>query len=140
MILFPMLATISVSGAALYFIYQPMPLADLSLMFLVGALGLLGQFCVLSGFRLAPATFIGPMQYSQIIWAILFGYLFFNEAVDKWVIIGSLITVASGIAMIWRERQVSKVKANINTRNARMVGAPMIKAKEADTQDNEDWL
>jgi len=123
MILFPMLTTISVSGAALYFIYQPMPLADLSLMFLVGALGLLGQFCVLSGFRLAPATFIGPMQYSQIIWAILFGYLFFNEAVDKWVVIGSLITVASGIAMIWRERQVSKVKA-----------------KEADTQNNEDWL
>lgn len=129
MILFPLLATIFVSGAALYFVYQPMPLIDLALMFLVGALGLLGQYSVLTGFRLAPAAYIGPMQYSQIVWAILFGYVFFNESIDIWVVVGSLITVISGVAIIIRERAVSKIKPNINTRNARMVGAPMMKQR-----------
>ena len=136
MILFPLLATIIISGSALYFVYKPMPLNDLALMFLVGALGLLGQYSVLTGFRMAPAAYIGPMQYSQIVWAILFGYVFFNESIDRWVVVGSLITVLSGVAIIWRERAVSKVQANLKTRNARMVSAPMM--KQAKVED--DWL
>ena len=135
MIVFPLLATIFVSGAALPFVYQPMPVTDLGLMFLVGALGLLGQYSVLNGFRHAPAAFVGPMQYSQIVWAIIFGYLFFNESIDRWVIVGSAITILSGVAIIWRERSVSKVQANLKTRNARMVGAPMIKSSEAQKRD-----
>lgn len=137
MILFPLLATIIVSGSALYFVYTPMPLSDLSLMFLVGALGLLGQYLVLSGFRLAPAAYIAPMQYSQIVWAILFGYIFFGESIDIWVVVGSLITVLSGIAIILRERAVSKVQANLNTRNARMVGAPAMKQVEAENSEDK---
>jgi len=135
MILFPLLATIIVSGSALYFVYKPMPLIDMALMFLVGALGLLGQYSVLSGFRMAPAAYVGPMQYSQIVWAILFGYVFFNESIDQWVIVGSLITVISGVAIIWRERTVSKVQANLKTRNARMVGAPMMRHAKNDLNE-----
>ena len=138
MIVFPLLATILVSGAALYFVYKPMPVTDLGLMFLVGALGLLGQYSILSGYRIAPAAYIGPMQYSQIVWAIIFGYVFFNEQVDQWVLIGSSITVLSGVAIIWRERSVSDVQANLKTRNGRMVGAPMMKTDE--NKDDEDWL
>ncbi len=133
MILFPLLTTILVTGVALYFVYEPMSLKHLAMMFMVGALGLLGQYCNLSGFRLAPATYIAPMQYSQIIWAIIFGYLFFDEAIDQWVIIGSLITVASGIGIILRERKVSKIQANLKTRNGRMVGAPLMKPRETDS-------
>ncbi len=137
MILFPLLATILVSGVALVFVYKPMPLEHLGMMFLVGALGLLGQYCILMGFRNAPAAYVAPMQYSQIIWAILFGYLFFSETVDVWVIVGSAITIASGIGMILRERQVSKVKANLKTRNGRVVGAPLMKPREA--EGSQDW-
>lgn len=135
MIVFPMLATILVSGAALFVVYQPMPLVDLGAMFLVGALGLLGQYSILTGYRLAPAAFVAPMQYSQIVWALLFGYLFFDESVDKFVIIGSAITIFSGIIIIWRERRVSKVQANLKTRNTRPIGGPMIKQSEADSKN-----
>ena len=84
---------------------------------------------------MAPAAYVGPMQYSQIIWAILFGYVFFDESIDKWVVIGSLITVLSGVAIVWREHAVSKVQANLNTRNARMVGAPMMKSAKSEEED-----
>ncbi len=132
MILFPLIATILVTGCALYFVYKPMPIEHLGIMFLIGALGLLGQYCNLSGFRHAPAAYVAPMQYSQIIWAIFFGYVFFNEPIDQWIIIGSLITIASGVGMILRERKVSKVQANLNTRNGRAVVAPLMKTREAD--------
>jgi S-adenosylmethionine uptake transporter len=135
MIIFPLLATILVSGVALIFVYKPMPLSDLSLMFLVGALGLLGQYMVLRGYRMAPAGFIAPMQYSQIIWAILFGYLFFQEQIDRWVIVGSLITIFSGVIILWRELKVSKVQANLNTRNTRSFGAPMMKNSELEDSE-----
>ncbi len=132
MILFPLLATILFTGASLYFVYKPMPLEHLAMMFCVGALGLVGQYCILTGFRNAPAAYVAPMQYSQIIWAMLFGYLFFNESVDHWVLIGSAVTIASGIGIILRERAVSKIQANLNTRNGRAVGAPLMKHSESE--------
>ncbi len=138
MILFPLLATIFVSGIALIFVYKPMPLPHLGMMFLVGGLGLLGQYCVLMGFRNAPAAYIAPMQYSQIIWAIVFGYLFFAESIDVWVIVGSLITIASGIGMIIRERQVSNVRANLNTRNGRVVSAPLMTPTETERKTKRE--
>lgn len=134
MILFPLLANILVAGCALYFVYKPMPLIDLGTMFLVGLLGLIGQYFVLVGYRSSPAAFVAPMQYSQIVWAILFGYVFFNETVDVWVIVGSSVTILSGVAIIWREHTVSKVQANLNTRNSRVVGAAMMQSKESEEQ------
>lgn len=126
MILFPLLGTIIVSGIALIFVYKPMPLHHLGMMFLIGGMGLFGQYCIISGFKYAPAAYVGPMQYSQIVWAILFGYLFFDESVDVWAIVGSSLTIFSGIGIVLRERKVSKVQANINTRNSRAIGAPLI--------------
>jgi drug/metabolite transporter (DMT)-like permease len=140
MIIFPLLANILVAGSALYFVYQPMPLGDLAVMFLVGVLGLVGQYFVLRGYRGAPAAYVAPMQYSQIVWAILFGYVFFGETVDRWVLLGSSITIMSGVVIIWRERMVSKVQANLNTRNSRMVGAAMIQSIESETRDAEEIL
>jgi S-adenosylmethionine uptake transporter len=140
MIMFPLLANIFVAGGALYFVYQPMPLIDLAVMFLVGVLGLVGQYFVLSGYRGAPAAFVGPMQYSQIVWAIIFGYVFFGESIDRWVVVGSAITILSGVVIIWRERTVSKVQANLNTRNSRMVGAALIESAETDTETDRDTL
>ncbi|PWQ95969.1 DMT family transporter [Leucothrix arctica] len=123
LMLFPMLTTILVTGCILPFVYKPMPLADLGIMFMIGALGLTGQLFNLFAYKSSPAAFIAPMQYSQIIWAVIFGSLFFNEVADKWEMIGSAVTVFSGVMIIWREVVVSKIQPTLNTRNTRMVGA-----------------
>ena len=135
MILFPLLANIALSGVALYFVYQPMPLIDLGLMFLIGVLGLTGQYFVLQAYRMAPAAYVAPMQYSQIVWAMILGYIFFNESIDRWVVIGAAITIFSGVMIIWREASVSKNKPTLSTRNTRIVSAPTMKIKEND----EEW-
>ena len=133
LIIFPLIANILFTGSMLYFVYKPMPLNDMALMFLIGTLGLAGQYLVLSAYRSAPAAFVAPMQYSQIIWAIIFGLLFFGESIDRFVIIGSCVTVASGLLILWREtRSSSSIKPNLNTRNTRMVMAALMKSKGSD--------
>jgi len=132
LIIFPLIANILVTGSMLYFVYQPMPLNDLALMFLIGTLGLTGQLLVLLAYRSAPAGLIAPTQYSQVIWAILLGSLFFGESIDGFVILGSAITVASGLLILWRETHASSIKPNLSTRNTRMVMAALLKTRESD--------
>jgi hypothetical protein len=62
---------------------------------------------------------------------------FFGETVDRWVLLGSTITIMSGVIIIWRERVVSKVQGNLKTRNSGMVGAAMIESIESETRDAE---
>jgi len=109
-----------------------MPLNDLALMFLIGTFGLTGQLLVLFAYRSAPAGLIAPTQYSQIIWAIILGSLFFGEKIDIYVLLGSAITVASGLLILWRESLASSTKPNLNTRNTRMVIAALMKTKETE--------
>jgi len=133
LIIFPLIANILFTGSMLYFVYKPMPFNDMALMFLIGTLALAGQFLVLSAYRSAPAALVAPIQYSQIIWAIIIGSLFFGETIDGFVIIGSCVTVASGLLILWRETQnPSSTKPNLNTRNSRMVMAALIKTRGSD--------
>ena len=43
------------------------------------------------------------MQYSQIIWAAVYGALFFDEFPDQWTIIGTSVIICSGIYIVMRE-------------------------------------
>ncbi len=134
MILYPLLTSILVTGCILPFVYKPMPLQDLGVMFLIGVFAQIGQLCIVFAYRNASAGFIAPMQYSQIIWAVIFGSLFFNETVDQWVIIGASITILSGLLILWREAKISKVRPNLRTRNTRMVSAAPSPVRESDPQ------
>ena len=67
-------------GIALQYTYEPMPLSDLRISFLIAVLGLIATFFVIAAYRIGEAAIVAPMQYSQIIWASLFGYFLFDES------------------------------------------------------------
>lgn len=52
----------------------------------------------------APAAVIGPTQYSQMLWAILFGYLIFGDKVDLPMLVGIVLIIGSGLLTLARER------------------------------------
>lgn len=135
MILFPLLTSIFVTGAVLPFVYQPMALQDLGVMFLIGSLGLAGQLLLINAYRASNAALIAPMQYSQMVWAVFYGTLFFGESIDRYVIIGALVTVASGILIVWRESRSGGVQPTLRSRNSRMV-----MAAPAPSADYQDWV
>jgi len=103
LMLYPMVLTFFAMGAVMPFVYVPMSVTDLGLTAVMAFLGMLGALGTIAAYRLAPAVIVAPMQYSQIIWAALYGWLFFNETVDLYTAIGSAVIISSGIYIVLRE-------------------------------------
>ncbi|WP_434052879.1 MAG: DMT family transporter [Roseibium sp.] len=129
LILFPMLLSMLVMSMTLPVVYVPVTLPDLGLMAVVGFLSVLAQLCILGAYRAAPAAFVAPLQYSQILWATLFGALFFAETPDRYVAIGSSVIILSGMFVVWRESRenVSEKTPVLRTANPRVDTGPQPK-------------
>lgn len=48
-------------------------------------------------FRTADASVVSPFLYTEMIWAVLFGYLLFGDGLDVWMIAGTGVIIASGL-------------------------------------------
>jgi S-adenosylmethionine uptake transporter len=103
LMLYPMVLSFFAMGVALPFVYVPMPVEHLALTAVMAFLGMLGALCIIAAYRTAPAIIVAPMQYSQIIWAAVYGYVFFNESIDFYTGVGTLVIIASGIYIVLRE-------------------------------------
>jgi S-adenosylmethionine uptake transporter len=89
LMLYPMVLTFFATGAVMPFVYEPMPVEHLALTAVMAFLGMVGALGIIAAYRAAPAVIVAPMQYSQIIWAVLYGWLFFNESVDFYTAVGA---------------------------------------------------
>ena len=78
LLLYPMMANFVIMAAALPFVYVPMPIEHLGLMCLVAALAWMASRMMITAYQNGEAAIIAPMQYSQIIWATIYGFLFFG--------------------------------------------------------------
>ena len=105
-ILVPMFTTLIVSGLFLPSYFVSPSLIDLVGMAAIGIMSTVSQLALIGAYRAAAAGLIAPFQYTQIIWAILFGALFFGEIPDTFVLIGAALIITSGIFIIWREYKV----------------------------------
>ena len=56
----------------------------------------------------APADRLGAAQYSQILWALAIGALFFDEWPDIWALVGIFIVVAAGLFIFAREQTLKR--------------------------------
>jgi S-adenosylmethionine uptake transporter len=72
--------------------------------------------CLIAAYRRAEAAIVAPMQYSQILWAALFGALFFGETPDEATLVGAGLIIASGLYIVFREARVSQTTPVIATR------------------------
>lgn len=56
----------------------------------------------------APADRVGAAQYSQILWALAIGAVFFDEWPDVWSLVGIAVVVGSGLFIFARERSLHR--------------------------------
>lgn len=111
LLLFPMVANFLVLGAALPLVYKPMPIEHLGMIGVIAAFGFVASLFIISAYKNAEAVIVAPMQYSQMIWAIIFGFLIFNETPDRVTLIGAGVIMASGLYIVLRESR-AKVSKN----------------------------
>jgi drug/metabolite transporter (DMT)-like permease len=70
----------------------------------IGLIGGTGGLLLIAAARRSPANLVAPVQYSQLIWAIVFGALFFGEYPDYVAIVGLVIVLAAGLANVLTEK------------------------------------
>jgi len=103
LLLFPMLGSFLVMGGLMPFDYKPMPLLDLGAVALLSLLGFAALNCLIGAYKSGEAVIVAPMQYSQILWASIYGFVFFSETPDRQTLIGALVIIASGGYILLRE-------------------------------------
>lgn len=123
-LIYPLMANFVLMGGALYFVYIPMPIEHLGLVALVAAFAWVAGRCIIAAYLAGEAAIIAPMQYSQIIWAALFGALFFDEIIDQMTMIGTAIIVASGLYIVLRESKADNTSVTpvLRTRSRHETG------------------
>jgi S-adenosylmethionine uptake transporter len=103
LLLYPMVANFVLMGLALPFVYKPMEVEHLGMLGIIAVFGFVAMLFIISAYRNAEAVIVAPMQYSQMVWAAIFGYFIFNETPDRFTIIGASVIIASGIYIVLRE-------------------------------------
>jgi drug/metabolite transporter (DMT)-like permease len=79
---------------------------ELGALVAIGVIGGLSHIFLTESYRYAPASVVAPFDYVALLWAFLFGYVLFGEIPTLYVYVGAAIVAASGLFVIWRERQL----------------------------------
>ena len=103
MLLYPLFGNFLIMGVIMPFVYVPMPLQHLGGIALISCLGFVAMFCIVGAYKAASASVIAPMQYSQILWAGFFGFLFFGDQISFSFVAGAALIVLSGLYIVKRE-------------------------------------
>ena len=71
---------------------------------MISFLGTVGIFCIINAYRISVASIIAPFEYTIIIYALIIGYLLFDEILDYTSLIGITLIVLSGLYILIREK------------------------------------
>jgi len=77
---------------------------DLWLIAGIGVAGALGQYAITEAFRMGEASAIAPLEYTALVWGVLFDLTFWGVLPDAITWLGAAIIVASGLYLIRREK------------------------------------
>lgn len=78
----------------------------------VGVLGTIAHLFMTWSLRFAPSATLAPMQYLEIPFATLIGWLMFQEFPNGLAAIGIAVTMAAGLYIILRERAMARQSAS----------------------------
>jgi drug/metabolite transporter (DMT)-like permease len=77
--------------------------ADAGLFVACGFVNVLAQYCWTRALHLAPATAVSPFYYFLLVWALLIGFVVWEEIPTIGLLVGSAIVVVSGLFLLWHE-------------------------------------
>ena len=73
-----------------------------------GVFGGLGISLITQGFRVGVAAAVAPFEYTGMIWAALFGWLFWQEMPSALAIGGAAVIAATGVYLAWEHQRASR--------------------------------
>jgi len=88
--------------------WAPVSGVGLGLLSLLGIVAMSAHMLVNRSLKLADAATVVPLQYTLLLWAVVFGWLFFGDAPRVAMLIGAGFIVASGLFIFFREQQLKR--------------------------------
>ena len=88
--------------------FQPLNLEN---SFFIGSAAffiIFGYYTAVLVMRAGEISFISPFRYTAVLFALILGFIFFNERPDKTALLGMIIVMFSGIVLMIRNNSVNK--------------------------------
>ena len=83
-------------------------LIDLFLLSMIGILGGLANLWLTQSYKLSEVSLVTPLKYLALVFAIIFGYLIWDEIPTTKTLIGAILVIASSIIIFRREMVLKK--------------------------------
>jgi drug/metabolite transporter (DMT)-like permease len=80
----------------------------LFLLSMIGILGGLANLWLSQSYKLSEVSLVSPLKYLALIFAIIFGYLIWDEVPTSKTLIGALLVVFSSFIIFKREMTLKK--------------------------------
>ncbi|MCM2444985.1 DMT family transporter [Rahnella sp. CG8] len=97
---------------------------DLLLLLAGGLLNGFAYIMLITALTPSPASRIAPIQYSQMVWGLIFGALFFNEVPDTITFIGIGALIFAGVANVVADGAQACIASRWAEYRARRLGDP----------------
>ncbi|MBW9086957.1 DMT family transporter [Rhizobium wenxiniae] len=81
---------------------------DLGLLGLLGIVAMAAHMLVNRALKISDAATVAPLQYTLLLWAVIFGWMFFGDVPRLTMLIGAALIVASGLFIFIREQMLKK--------------------------------
>ena len=107
LVMLSIFCTLALLPGALYYWREP-TLIEVGWLALVALFATAGHYAITRAISYAPLTVTQPLSFLQLIWAVLFGYLLFDEVPDVWVIVGAGIVVGAISYIAQREARIAR--------------------------------
>ena len=103
-LLYTGIGTLACSSIVVPFFWAPISALEMMVFAVIGGLGVAAHVCMIRAYAFTQASFLAPFNYAKLLWAVALGYLVFGDVPQLNVIAGSVVIVASGLYVLYRER------------------------------------
>ncbi len=81
----------------------------------LGGMGTAGHLFFTHSLRLSDVSIVMPFDFARLPLTVLFAWLLFNQGVDRWTVLGSVLLFASGFYIARREARLNRKRQAIGT-------------------------
>jgi drug/metabolite transporter (DMT)-like permease len=93
----------AIIGLGLPFVWVTPSAYDLVLLVAIGMIGGVAQVLLTEAWASAQVSALAPYSYSSLLWAVLFGWIFFGDVPGFWTILGAACIVLASLYIMHRE-------------------------------------
>ena len=82
-------------------------------MVLLGIVSCVAHLMIVRALKLAPAALLAPLHYTLLLWAVIFGWVFFDDVPGMRILLGSAVVVLAGLFIFHRQKVVATAPPEI---------------------------